>query len=156
MTLDTAQKQLPELVRSLLDKVPTLSLATVDAVGRPHAANVNFVADKELNLLFLSRVQSAHSLHIHQRPDVAVTVYAPFESTSQIRGVQLHGKCEKLAAVGFDARWRLFCSKHTAAAAMEATVRRERAFYRVQPHWLRWIDNSVHFGFNVESKWPPG
>ena len=147
-------RPLPEILRDFCAEVPTLSLATVDDQQRPHAANLNFVADRDLNLLFVSKPTSKHCLHLIRRPDVAVTAYAPFRSPRQIRGIQLRGTCKPLDPALFDARWRLFVSKHTAAAAFEALVRREEAFFVVRPRWIRWIDNSVSFGFRAETDWP--
>ena len=146
---------LPTILRDFFAEVPTLTLATVDDDNHPHAANLNFVADRKLNLLFVSKPGSEHCLHLAKRPDVAVTAYAPFTSPRTIRGIQLRGTCEALDPALFDARWRLFVSKHTAAAAFEAMVRREEAFFRIRPRWIRWIDNSVRFGFKAETNWPP-
>lgn len=151
--LDT--DRLATVVRDFLDEVPTVSLATVAADGRPHAANLNFVSDDNLCLTFLSRPTSAHARHIGRQPLVAVTAYAPFTCAAEIRGVQIHGACALLPASDFDATWATFCAKHPDAVGFEEMVRREERFYRVRPSWLRWIDNGVQFGFKAETAWPP-
>ena len=140
-------------LREILNETATLSLATVDDDGRPHAANVNFVADGELNLLFISDADSAHARHIAARPRIAATAYPPFETPDQIRGVQLRGECRAAGEEEFDACWPQFVAKFPYAAAFEAIARTQR-FYRIRPTWLRLIDNRVHFGFKWETTWP--
>jgi len=146
--------ELPGVLKTFLHEVPTLGLATVDDSGRPHAANVNFCADEELNLFFLSSPDSAHARHVAARPQVAATAYAPFERPDQIRGVQVHGTCAVLPDSEFDATWALFRARFPYAAQFERRAREEESFYRFRPDWVRWIDNSVHFGFKVASAWP--
>ena len=95
-------------LRDFLAEVPTLSLATVDDAGHPHAANVNFASDESLSIYWLSKPESAHSLHLAARPAVAATAYAPFQSPSEIRGVQLHGEAGPAPDDEFDHLWTLF------------------------------------------------
>ena len=142
-------------LREVLAETATLSLATVDDDGHPHAANVNFVADAELNLLFISDADSAHAHHVAARPRVAATAYPSFEAPDQIRGVQLRGECHAVSDDGFDTCWEQFVAKFPYAAAFEAVARDQR-FHRLRPTWLRLIDNRVHFGFKWEMSWPPG
>lgn len=149
----SSEKLLP-ILRGLFSRVSTMSLATVDDHGGPHACNVNYVADDACNLYFISHPDSAHSVHIAARPDVAGTVYAPFDKPSQILGVQFRGVCEATDPADFDRIWALYCGKFSYAPQLEERARAER-FYRVSPTWFRTIDNSVHFGFRLESKWPP-
>ena len=146
-------EQLPDILRAFLADASTLGLATTDADGKPHAANLNFVEDADLNLFWVSNPESAHSRHVAARPDTAVTVYTPFERPDRIRGLQLHGRCE--AVDDFDTAWARFCAKFPYATAFEAAAR-EETFYRFTPSWLRWIDNTVRFRFRMETEWPLG
>ena len=145
---------LPGILRAFLAEVPTLSLATVDEAGRPHAANVNFVADADLNLHFLSRADSAHARHVAARPDAAVTAYAPFRTAEEIRGVQMHGVCARVGDAAFEGLWRTYVAKHAIAAQFEAMAREQESWFRFTPRWVRWIDNGVRFGFKLASDWP--
>jgi len=147
-------EDLPDLLRRFAAEVPTLSLATADDAGRPHAANLNFAADDALDLFFLSKPTSAHAVHLNTRPEVAATAYAPFESPEQIRGMQIHGRCEAADPADFEATWQIFCAKFPYARDMESRARGE-SFYRLRPRWIRWIDNRVSFGFKIETPWPP-
>ncbi|MHC4549406.1 MAG: pyridoxamine 5'-phosphate oxidase family protein [Planctomycetota bacterium] len=152
--MEPTPEQLPAILETFLAGVPTLGLATADGEGRPHAANLNFVAEAGLNLLFLSSPAAAHSRHLAARPEVAVTAYAPFDSVEQIRGVQMHGVCAVMGPEEFDAAWAAFCAKFPYAAGMEEAVRAEESFYRFRPRWVRWIDNAVRFRFKLEAEWP--
>lgn len=186
---------LTPILRDFLAEVSTLSLATVDDAGRPHAANVNFVAAEAFapearkpspplgermgegvdaandemarpsqppeaeaaqppfNLCWLSKPESAHSLHIAARPAVAATAYAPFNDPSEIRGVQLHGHAELAPNDDFDRLWTLFCEKFPYAARFDPQTMSDR-FYRLRLTWARFIDNRVRFGHKVEADWP--
>ncbi|MEX2672626.1 MAG: pyridoxamine 5'-phosphate oxidase family protein [Phycisphaeraceae bacterium] len=139
----------PEQLRRLLEQATTLSLATVDAADQPHAANVNFVGDEQLNLYWLSSPDSAHSQHLAGHPRVAATAYPPFADPAEIRGVQLHGHAVLVSADRFELLWTRFCEKFPYATGMEERARSQR-FYQLTPHWARLIDNSVRFGFKQE------
>ena len=133
----------------LLHVCSTLALATVDPAGLPHAANLNFVADDELAIYWLSSPESAHSRHIAQQPVVAATAHPPFDRPADIRGIQLHGRAEITPPDRFDALWHAFCEKFPYAAEMEQRARTQR-FYQLRPTWARLIDNAIHFGFKQE------
>jgi len=143
-----------DTLRRLFAAVPTMSIATVDDAGRPHAANVNFVADTQVNLYFVSHPDSAHSRHLAAHPHVAATAYAPFTSPAEIRGVQLHGTCAPIHRDYFNAVWTLFCRRFEYARQFEEHVRREQ-FYCLVPTWVRYIDNARGFGAKIETDWPP-
>jgi len=146
--------QIQPILRDLLTRVPTMALATVDEHGKPHACNLNFVADDACNLYYVSHPDVAHSRHIAERPDVAGAVYPQFNGPAEIRGAQFHGVCRASDPADFDTIWPMYLAKFPYATQFEERVRAER-FYCVSPTWFRTIDNSVHFGFRVESDWPP-
>lgn len=147
------RSEIVETLRAFCASASTLGLATVDEEGRPHAANVNFAADDALRLYFISDPESAHARQIARQPLVAGTAYLPFVSAAEIRGVQLHGRCEVLATSDFDSAWRLFVERFPYAADMEQRARTER-FYRITPCWFRIIDNTIAFGHKREIDWP--
>ncbi len=135
-------------------RVPTLALATTDDEGRPYAANVNFVADDDLNFYFLSDADSAHSLHIVRRPRIAACGYPTFRLLKSIKGFQLRGECKQCPQVQWGEHWERFCGKFPYAIPFRQLARRQ-SFYCITPTWLRLIDNSVRFGFKLETDWPP-
>ncbi len=142
-------------IKELFAEVGTLSLATVDDGGKPYAANVNFAADDDLNLYFLSNPASVHSQHVTRDGQVAGTAYPPFEIAAEIRGVQFRGICETIPPNEFKKTWELFVERHPYAKAFEERARSEQ-FYRIKVCWIRLIDNRVSFGHKQEAEWPVG
>ena len=146
-------KQLVEKLRKFLRGISVMSLATVDDEGEPHAINAYFAADEDLNLFFVSHPQSAHSLHVRARPQVAVTVFAPVKMWQQVRGVQIHGECLRIEQDEWDQVWSVFLKKFPHMMTIKQHVS-DSQFYRIMPNWIRWTDNSVHFGYKVALEWP--
>ena len=149
-------KELFDEVRTFLSQWRTGSLATVDEAGQPHAANVQFVADGDLSLYFVSSISSAHSRHIAQDPYAAMTIYAHInddEGPAAIHGLQLHGQCFAITdeADRIAAKKR-YLDRFAFIAQNEALAARVKAeqFYVFRPTWLRWIDNRRGFGFKQE------
>jgi len=148
------QPPIERTLRDYLRDVSTMSLATVDQAGKPHAANLYFAPDDRLNLYFVSDAKSAHCRHVASRPDVAGTAYAPVRMWQQIKGVQFHGKCEPIDAGEWALVWKVYLDKFPHITEVESMIRAQR-FYRIRVNWFRYIDNTVKFGHKVEIAWPP-
>jgi len=146
-------EKLAKALHAFCGEQSCLSMATIDEAGKPHNANLYFTTDRELNFYFVSADKSAHSQHVKDRPEVAVTIFKPMPMWQQLQGVQLHGHCEKLSSRHRAQAWELYVAKFPFVVEVENTVRAQD-FYRIRPHWIRWIDNSVRFGFKVEATWP--
>ena len=142
-----------QTLREFLGSHSTMSLATVDEAGLPHAANVYFAPDEQLGLYFVSHPGSAHSRHIERHSHVAATVYEPVTMWQRIRGVQLHGHAALIDPGEFAMVWKTYLDKFPHIGEIESTVRAQQ-FYVIRPTWFRWIDNAVKFGFRVETSWP--
>jgi uncharacterized protein YhbP (UPF0306 family) len=134
----------------------TASIATVDAGGEPHAANVQFAVDESNEpprLVFVSSLGSAHSEHIALDGHVALTIYAHTDEPWRIHGLQLHGLCERITEPAAKAQaWNIYVKRFTFITTdpmLEARMRGEE-FFIVTPTWLRWIDNRRGFGFKRE------
>jgi uncharacterized protein YhbP (UPF0306 family) len=153
MTDEQLPDPLRDEARRLLAQFRTASLATAGADGLPHAANVQFVADENLNLYFVSSAESLHARHVAARPQVALTVYDHGDiDPGGIRGLQIHGLCRQVANDQRPTVWRLYVqrfsfveSSPTLRAAAEA-----QPFFQVTPTWVRLIDNRRGFGFKIE------
>jgi uncharacterized protein YhbP (UPF0306 family) len=147
--------RLVDALRTLYGESPVMSLATIDADGAPHAANVYFVVDDQLDLLYVSDTRSAHALHTAKRPVVAATIYPHVDEVQEIRGVQLRGEVHPIASAEWANVWGSYKARFPFVEMFEQLVR-EQQFYRLRPHWLRYIDNRVQFGFRRETDWPLG
>lgn len=138
----------------LLGRCRTACLATVDAQGDPHAANVQFAFDDQLHLYFVSDPDSAHGRHIAQHPGVALTVYHHDDAEpGTIRGLQLHAHARPLtdgvdrakALTLYTARFPFLATNPALLAAVEV-----QCFYGCVPAWVRLIDNRRGFGWKGE------
>ena len=134
----------------------TLSLATVDAEGNPHAANVQYVSDDAWNLYWVSSPDSAHSQHLVDRPSAAATLYAHAEShadaPNDIHGLQMRGKAIALRnekAIALVAKLYEATYPFTVESPYKEAIA-EQVFYRFRPNWVRWIDNRQGFGWSYE------
>lgn len=145
-------------ITQFLASCRTAALATADADGTPHAANIQYAQDDELRLYWVSSPDSEHSLHIADRPRVALTVYAHDDRAQNIHGVQLRGEARAIVDHGaWNEAFELYTTKFTFAAALpqfRELIERQR-FYVFTPTWARWIDNRRGFGFKRETALVP-
>lgn len=147
---------LPTAAREFLESHQTATVATVDPDGRPHAANVQYVSDRAMNLYFISAPNSAHSQHIRQLATAAVTVYDHDDRPDRIRGVQIHSQGHLLDKLNAHPHvLELYLSKFPFAASADfQKLIAAQHFFKLTPHWLRLIDNTRSFGFKAEQHLP--
>lgn len=129
----------------------TASLATVDAAGHPHAANVQYVSDAVWRLYWVSKQAAAHSENVRAKPQAAITIYAHIDTPENIHGVQMRGMVTEADAVEAVEVLKRYETKYPFVAEepfRDAILAQQ--FYCFTPSWLRWIDNREHFGFKVE------
>jgi len=140
---------------TLLTECRTLSLATVDGDGQPHVANIQYVHDDRLHLYFVSSEDAAHSQHITQRPDAALTVYHHDDTEpGTIRGLQLQGRVsvvtdereQDTALTQYLSKFSFIANSHKLRGAVE-----RQTLYCFTPTWLRLIDNRRGFGWKAET-----
>jgi len=84
-----------ELVESILDRGHLMSLATLDESGL-WVSDVIFVHDNNLNLYWLSRIDTRHSQAILKEPRVAATITISNRSKEPNEGLQISGIAEKV------------------------------------------------------------
>jgi uncharacterized protein YhbP (UPF0306 family) len=146
MTADTTRAT----IQALLAEQSTLTLATLSPAGEPQAASLFFAAAGDLSLYWTSGSHSRHSLNLDRNPRAAVTVHAAAWSWTDIRGVQMEGRVERLpAGEAWQAAWQLYLAKFPFVRDFQAEVSRSN-FYRFTPGWVRLIDNSQGFGHKDE------
>ena len=139
-------------VRAFLADHTVLSLATVGPKGEPQAADVYYVQSDDPVLYFVSGAHSRHAGNIARDPRAAGTIHALSTEWRDIRGVQLEGTCVRITGQERVKAWTRYTTKYPFVLSDPAlipalgTVR----MYRFTPHWLRWIDNSIALGHNVE------
>jgi uncharacterized protein YhbP (UPF0306 family) len=131
-------------VHALLEGETTVVLATCGA--EPIATPLFFVADG-FDLYWLSSPDSRHSRNVAERPRCAVSVHAAVTDWRDIRGLQMEGDASvaserEPAITRYRARFRLGPELD---AALDAST-----LYLFRPRWLRYLDNSLGFGFKRE------
>jgi hypothetical protein len=129
----------------------TVSLATVDEQGAPHAANVLYAPDG-LALYWMSDTETRHSRHIEVRPCVTATVAPDYADFRLIRGLQIFGTARRLAggesvatAHRMVSRYGFLAELASGPAALRAAFEKA-GFYCLEPRIITLIDNTRGFG----------
>lgn len=121
-------------------------LSTADRSGAPAGAPLFFLASESLTLFWLSAPDSRHSRNLEEQPEAAVSVFAPVHDWREIRGVQMTGYARRAADTSilpaYRARFKLGPEFDAAIASS--------AVWEFRPRWLRFLDNSLGFGFKIE------
>ena len=129
----------------------TVSLATVDDEGAPHAANVLYAPDG-VALYWMSDTETRHSRHIEARPRVTATVAPDYSDFRLIRGLQIFGTARRLAGVESLATARRMVSRYGFLSELASGPPALRAafekagFYCLEPQTITLIDNTRGFG----------
>jgi uncharacterized protein YhbP (UPF0306 family) len=138
----------------------TLSLATVRD-GIPWAATVFFASDRELNLYFVSDHRTRHAQDLANCAAVAATVNADCRAWSDVKGLQMTGRVVVLTGTARVKGLAIYLAKFADVKALferpaskdeETIAQRLKAanLYRLEPQWIRLIDNSQWFGYKQE------
>jgi uncharacterized protein YhbP (UPF0306 family) len=128
----------------------TLSLATADPEGRPHAAPVYFVADDDLRLYYFSDDASRHARDTAAAESAAAAIYPECYGWQEIRGLQLEGAVQAVpAGAQWEKVWELYRAKFPFVGELRQVVERN-TLYVFTPYWLRLVDNRRGFGFKQE------
>ena len=129
----------------------TVSLATVDDQGAPHAANVLYASDG-VALYWMSDTETRHSRHIEMRGRVTATVAPDYADFRLIRGLQIFGLARRLTGVDSLACARRMVSRYGFLAELASGPPALRAafekagFYCLEPERITLIDNTKGFG----------
>lgn len=114
----------------------------------PHAASVFYAVDDDLRLVFLSRPDSAHGLHIGTAAPVAATITEQYADWENIQGVQIWGVARRVTgppkalAMAVYLRRFPFLADVLVQPRLAAAMRKV-AVYRVQPERLAFTDNTT-------------
>jgi uncharacterized protein YhbP (UPF0306 family) len=139
-----------QTIQRFLETQSTLALATIGADGHPQIAPLFYVSDEALNLYWLSSSASRHSLNLMAREKVAATIYPVAWHWTEIRGLQIEGVAYPVddASTRQDMLNRYY-QKFDLPPGFE-TIIADSVLYALKPTWIRWLDNSVRFGYKSE------
>jgi len=88
----------------IIDRINYLTLATVDAGGRPWNSPVFFARDEHFNLFWGSHTGARHSQNIGDRAPVAIVIYDSTIAPGQGEGVYIEADATLLTAPAHIAR----------------------------------------------------
>lgn len=128
----------------------TLTIATSDQGGAPHAATVYFAADQALNIYFFSDPLSQHAQDLAQRPQAAAVIYPDSQDWQEIRGLQLRGEVRPVdPGAEWEHAWLHYTGKFPFVRELRSLVARNQ-LYGFIPSWIRLVDNRRSFGYKQE------
>lgn len=144
----------PDRIRDLLRGCSTLALATADRNGAPQSTPLFFVMDEAMRLYWFSSRRSLHSCNLAACGEASVAVFHETDHWRQIRGVQMRG----IASIVEDRERRReavrsYCERFALGEFFAAAIRRS-ALYCFTPYWVRYIDNTLRFGYKFEVELP--
>ena len=146
---------MPDTRQQLLEFLREHQVLTL-AVAGPYAAAVFYAVDDELNLYFVTDPATRHGAALVQDARVAGTVQRDRQRRQEIRGVQLTGHCVRLTGTARVAGWAIFLKRFVWAAATDlAPAITKVELWKLQPDWLRLLDNRQGFGHKTEWTRPP-
>ncbi len=136
----------------------TLSLATIDANGQPHACALFYACGPDLTLYFLSDPRTTHAQHLKDGAHVAVTIENNNQHWQEIQGLQMHGVAypcsepdeEEIARLLYRQRFPMIDWVEMLAVPLHRA-----RYYKIVPTWMRLIDNRKGFGHKEEWRREP-
>ena len=132
-------------------QVVTVAVVTDDR--QPHAAALFYAVDDRLNLYVLTGPRTRHGRAMIADGAVAGTVQRDRQHWREIQGVQFRGRCRRLRGRERAPAWNLYRARfpflRSGPMALAAALKR-MALWRIEPDWMRLIDNRRGFGHQEE------
>ncbi len=136
---------------ALLDSQWTMVLGVgLEPVGS-HSAPLYFVRGEGFTLYWLSSPDSFHSRALAAGGQASAAVFRPSRKWTELRGLQIRGTAQAVRKQR--ALIEKYKSKFGLGGELDAVIGRSR-LYRLEPRWMRLIDNRRGFGWNMEWKFP--
>jgi uncharacterized protein YhbP (UPF0306 family) len=137
-------------IRELLRSQTTLALATSDENSMPRSTPLFFIADDDLHLYWFSSRSSLHSRNCARNPVVSIAVSRNVQRWQEIEGVQMQG----LVSIVTDPALRKpitrdYCDRFQLGNLFAFAIRRS-SLYCFNPSWVRYLNNSLRFGYKFE------
>jgi general stress protein 26 len=134
-------------ILDILSGTSDLTIATLREDGYPQATTVSYAND-DLEIYFGTCAGSQKAKNLGRNPRVSATVNLPYRNWSEIRGLSMSGKAERLTDRAQIARaGELLQRKFSQAIAQYASVPLgDIAFFRVRPELISMLDYRKGFG----------
>jgi uncharacterized protein YhbP (UPF0306 family) len=102
---------LPALGRELIDTTYYLTLATADSSGTPHASPVYFAPHGYGEFYWISSPNVTHSINIHGRPQVSITIFDSTQTPGSGRGIYFTATAAPVPPAELDAGITIYNSR---------------------------------------------
>lgn len=143
-------EKLKQEIADILREGHDLTLATVRPDGAPHATTVSYASDG-LEVFFGCSDTSQKARNLAHEPRVAVTVNLPYADWSQIRGLSLFGRAQRITDTDELGRiGGLFSAKFPEIAQYVSGGAEEMAMFRIVPEVISILDYRKGFGHTDE------
>ena len=106
-----AKEELRNLILDYLAINKRMSLSTCKD-GLPWAATVMYAYDEDLNIYFLSKVETRKVQNLLSNSRVAVTINEVTGGIGKVKGIQLEGKCRMVGRLEAARVYALFLKKY--------------------------------------------
>jgi hypothetical protein len=134
-----------------------LTLAVAGNDGAPYAAALFYAVDDELNFYVVSDPGTVHGRAMLNDGRVAGTVQRDRQSWQEAAGVQFTGRCRRLTGAERVRGWAVFMGRFgflrevkLAGIGELAAALAKIDLWRIEPSWIRLIENKRGFGHKEE------
>ena len=139
-----------QVIRDFLETQSTVALATVNAAGHPETAPVFYVSDDQFNLYWLSTTQVAHSVNLSAHSQVSGSICPATWQWEDIVGLQIKGEARAISDERVPEQILLIYLRKFQLPPSFDNLIASSTLYVLRPTWLRWVNNSVQFGYKTE------
>ena len=127
------------------------------AVAGPYAAALFYVVDDALNFYVVSDPKTRHGAAMLTASRVAGTIQRDRQQWETTRGVQFTGRCVRLTGAAYVAGWKVYRRRFAFLGDVSlpglgqlAKALAKTDLWKIEPDWMRLIDNGVKFGHKIE------
>ncbi len=145
-----------ERLLKFLREHQVLTLAVMEADGSPYAAALFYAVDDELRFYVLTDPATRHGKAMLANPPVAGTIQSDRQHWHEIQGIQFRGVCRQLGSADRTRAWEIYSARFPFLQQPNAILTRElatTAMWRIDPTWIRLVDNRIGLGHKEE--WTP-
>jgi uncharacterized protein YhbP (UPF0306 family) len=152
--MSESREETLQAIDCLLRSESTMVISTCGHVGAPHATPLFYLTGAQFELYWFSSPSSIHSRNVAKVPEASVAIYAATDQWQQIRGVQMRGTVHKITQRTQRREIsKAYCTRFELGIVFRA-VMAKNSLYVFQPSWVRYLDNTRHFGFKFETELP--
>jgi general stress protein 26 len=139
-------KKQANFIKSVIEDVDDMTIATVREDGFPQATTVSFVSDG-MTIFFGTSADSQKAQNIERNNKVSLTIDAEYEGWEAIRSLSMGALASRVEdPKEIEKVGKLLVKKFPEAENYVPDDTFELAFYRVDPKVISLIDYSIEFG----------